>query len=85
MREKLGEPAWDVLIGKTKEGSINAQHMKDISRALHSTVGGNHLRRVSEKQVTCDDFELREILSDWWDHGLSDLNNTEALGKSVIS
>ena len=66
VREALGKEAWDILIEKTEDGSVGSQHMKDISRALHPRIGGNHERRVNELKVICDGSELREILSDWW-------------------
>ena len=81
VRKALGIEAWDILIEKTKEGGIGSQHMKDISQALHRIVGGNHLRRVDEAKVMCDDHELREILGDWWEQELYGLNQTEALRK----
>ena len=81
VREALGKEAWDLLIEKTEDGSINSQHMKDISRALHPRIGGNHLRRVNEQKVICDGSEIREILGDWWDEELYKLDQAEALGK----
>ena len=81
VRKALGIQAWDILIEKTKEGGIGSQHMKDISQALHRVVGGNHLRRVDEAKVMCDDHELREILGDWWEQELYGLNQREALRK----
>ena len=81
VREALGKEAWDILIEKTEDGSISAQHMKDISSALHPRVGGNHSRRVTEQKVTCDGSEMRAILSDWWDLELFNLNQEEALRK----
>ena len=81
VRKALGIQAWDILIEKTKEGCIGSQHMKDISQALHRIVGGNHIRRVDDAKVMCDDHELREILGDWWEQELYGLNQTEALRK----
>ena len=81
VKEALGKEAWDILIEKTKEGGIGSQHMKDISQALHRIVGGNHIRRVDDAKVMCDDHELREILGDWWEQELYGLNQTEALRK----
>ena len=31
--------------------------------------------------MLCDDFEMREILSDWWDQKLYELDQSEALNK----
>ena len=82
VRERLGNEAWDILIQKSDDGTISAQHMKDISRAFkHQKIGGNHSRRVTEQKVMCDGFEMREILSDWWQEELYGLDQTEALGK----
>ena len=81
VRKALGKEAWDILIEKTKDGGIGSQQMKDVSLALHPNVGGNHLRRVDELKVMCDDRELREILGDWWAQELHKLNQTEALRK----
>ena len=77
----MGIEAWNILIEEAKEGSITAQHMRDISQALHPTVGKNHRRRVEEKGIMCDDFELREVLSDWWEQQLFQLDRKTALQK----
>ena len=65
VKERLGNEAWNILIEETQKGSITSQHMKDISRAFGSRVGGNHDRRTNDQKANCDDHELREILSDW--------------------
>ena len=81
VKEIWGIEAWNILIEEAKEGSITAQHMRDISQALHPAVGKNHRRRVEEKGVMCDDFELREVLSDWWEQKLFQLDRKVALQK----
>ena len=55
--------------------------MTDISQALDPTVGGNHSRRVNAIFWACSDFEMREILSDWWDQKLYELDQSDALKK----
>ena len=79
VKERLGNDVWNILIEETQKGSITSQHMKDISRAFGSKVGGNHARRTNDQKVNCDDHELREILSDWWDLELFDLSMEKAL------
>ena len=79
VKERLGNDVWNILIEETQKGSITSQHMKDISRAFGSTVGGNHARRTNDQKVNCDDHELREILSDWWVAELFDLSPENAL------
>ena len=79
VKKTLGEPAWDTLVAKAADGSIDSQHMKDLSQQLHPNVGGKHLRRVNDEKVKCDDSELRQILSDWWDQELYNLNQEVAL------
>ena len=79
MKERLGNEAWKTLIEETQKGSITSQHMKDISRAFGSKVGGNHARRTNDQKVNCDDHELREILSDWWNEELFNLSPENAL------
>ena len=81
VKERLGQKAWEILIEKTKDGTITSQHMKDLSQFLDSTVGGNHSRRVNDQKKSCDDFEMREILSDWWDQKLYKLDQRQALNK----
>ena len=63
VKERLGKEAWNVVIERTKDGTITFQHMKDISQVLDSTVGGNHSRRVKNIFWAYNDFEMREILS----------------------
>ena len=79
VKERLGNDVWNILIEETQKGSITSQHMKDISRAFGSTVGGNHARRTNDQKVNCDDHELREILSDWWGDELFNLSPENAL------
>ena len=39
---KLGQKAWDALLEEVNNGTINAEHMKDIASALHKRVGAKH-------------------------------------------
>ena len=68
-------------MGAAMESKINFQHMKDISQALHPNIAGNHLRRLNDLRRMCDDFEFREILSDWWNQELHSLDHLDALRK----
>ena len=47
---KLGQKAWDALLEEVNNaivnGTINAEHMKDIASALHKRVGAKHRMRV---------------------------------------
>ena len=79
VKAKLGRENWDILMGAAMESKINSQHMKDISQALHPSIGGSHLRRVNELRRLCDDSEFREILSDWWNEELYSLDHLDAL------
>ena len=81
VKKTLGEPAWDTLVARAADGSIDSQHMKDLSQQLHPNIGGKHFRRVNDEKVKCDDSELRHILSDWWDQELYKLNQEVALKK----
>ena len=81
VKAKLGRENWDILMGAAMESKINSQHMKDISQALHPSIGGSHLRRVNELRRLCDDSEFREILSDWWNEELYSLDHLDALRK----
>ena len=44
VKKTLGKAAWDTLVAKAADGSIESQHMKDLSQQLHPNVGGKHLR-----------------------------------------
>ena len=81
--EVLGQENWDFLLENVSSGIINAQHLADVSAQLHKTVGGNHLRRVQDMKKPSDESELRNILSDWWNHELFNLDQTAALRRLV--
>ena len=68
VKENLGDEAWKILIEETQSESITSQHMKDISRAFGSTVGGNHARRTNDQKVNC-----------WWGDELFNLSPENAL------
>ena len=57
--------------------------MKDISNQLHPHVLGSHLRRVSEQGNFCDEAEFRNILGDWFNLELYDLEQITALRKLI--
>ena len=75
----LGREAFDFLRKRVKCGIIGAQHMNDISRQLHPYVLGSHLNRVNDLKKVCDEAEFREILGDWFNQELYDLDQKTAL------
>ena len=79
----LGREAFDFLRKRVKCGIIGAQHMNDISRQLHPYVFGRHQNRVNELKKVCDDAEFREILGDWFNQELFDLDQKTALKKLI--
>lgn len=82
--EKLGREIVGALSTEVDRGSIGSQKMADLASQLNSDnnekVSGNHLRRM-EKGDKCDQAELRNILSDWWQQSLFDMDKSEAIDK----
>ena len=83
VEEILGRKCWSLLLRFVKNGRISKQNFKDISRLLSDSVAdssilGNHLRRNA-----CDEAEWREILTDWYNEELFDLNRKAAVEKLV--
>merc|ERR1719365_245040 len=56
--------------------------MKDISGQLHPHILGNHLRRVESGRVS-DEAEFRQILSDWFNQELYNLDQKTALSRLI--
>ena len=81
--EVLGKDVWDLLVENVNTGIITGQHLIDISAQLHPRVRGNHLRREKDMRLPSDGSELREILSDWWNQELCDLDPATAFEKLV--
>ena len=58
---KLGQSAWDFLMGEVDGSRINGQNMKDIAFSLHETIGAKHeLRMNSTKKLSQESRVLRE-------------------------
>lgn len=80
--EVLGSDAFDYLIEEVKRGIISAQHMKDIAHQLHNHVYGKHLQRL-ESGTHSAEVEFRDILSDWYNKEMCNLEKQTALQKLV--
>ena len=81
VEEILGSKCWSFFLRYVKNGRISKQKFEDISRLLSdgltdSRILGNHLRRNA-----CDEAEWQEILSDWYNEELFDLNRKAAVEK----
>ena len=79
---KLGREPYDYILNRVRCGVISAQHMKDISQQLHEHVAGRHLQRLETGSVS-DEAEFRNILGDWWNKEMHDLDQETALGRLV--
>merc|ERR1719153_1603566 len=83
MKEKLGKEVVQILLNNVKDGTINAQHMRDFAYKLDPTdlkVGGNHIRRRGEGAKS-DEAEMRRILADWYPRELFDMDRNAAVLK----
>ena len=80
--KRLGREAYNYMVDRVRCGVIRGQHMKDISSQLHPHILGNHLRRV-ESGKSCDEAEFRQILSDWFNQELFDLDQKTALSRLI--
>ena len=80
--EKLGKEAYNYILDRVKCGIISAQNMNDISSQLHPHILGNHLRRVNSGKA-CDEAEFRQILGDWFNKELYDLDQKTALSRLI--
>ena len=84
VKEIIGKEAWDILFQSVTRGELSALRMKEVALKLHPTVGGAHLRRTGPTGKRESDWtEMREVLSDWYQQELFDLDMERALGKFV--
>ena len=82
VKKKLRDNQWQLIMDSVDRDVINAQHMVDIAQQMGPKVSGNHGKRVREG-VTSDRYEMRQIFSDWWEEGMSEMHNRDVIEKLV--
>ena len=85
VKEILGTEAWEIIFESVTSGElVDPLKMREFAGKLHPTVGGAHRRRTGPPQRRDSDWtEMREVLSDWYQQELFDLDMERALGKFV--
>ena len=87
-KDIIGEKAWTEIVSAAAGGHIDAQQMKDVSRDLptdrkdkmkRNKIGGEHTRRMSEKDTSPNEAEMKNILSDWFLYGEMPKDRAKAL------
>ena len=73
-KDMVGERAWEEMINAASGGQINSQQMRDIVWALptdqrKNKLGGNHDRRMRERDTSADETEMKNIMADWFHYG----------------
>ena len=73
-KDIVGERAWEEMINAASGGQINSQQMRDIVWALptdqrKNKLGGNHDRRMRERDTSADETEMKKIMADWFHYG----------------
>ena len=74
VKEVLGEDVWENIMESVNRGVIDEDKMQEIARSLTDKVGGNQTRRKK-----CDAHAMSEILSDWYNDELLDMDTETAL------
>jgi caspase-like apoptosis-related cysteine protease len=74
VEEIIGNEAWEFILKQVRNNKIDDKKMADIARRFGPTVGGNHGRRGG-----CDDVEMRNVLSDWFEEELYGMDQPAAL------
>ena len=72
----IGEDTWDLVMDSVRSGRMSSQQIKDTAFCLGKQVGGKHKLRM-DAGGKCDDAEMREILSDWYEVDIFSLEGTE--------
>ena len=78
----IGKDIWTLILDGVREGMVTAQNMADIASLLNSKVYGSHKRRM-EKGKECDEAEMREILGEYYNEEMYDMDTHEAVKKLV--
>ena len=78
----IGREAWDLILDNVRKGAIKPKKIVDIARHLGNEVGGGHAARI-EKGHDCDDSEMREVLSDWYQRELFQQKGKGDEGKKI--
>ena len=75
-KQRLGDDVWEEIMKSVNKGVINKDKMKEIAFSLTDKVGGNQTRREN-----FDAHAMSEILSDWYEDELHDMDTETALKK----
>ena len=81
VREKLGDTVLDLILDNVNQGIIDAQKMKDFAHKLSGSTFGKHKLRT--ERGNCDEAEMREILSDWYNEEMYKIDSKAALDKII--
>ena len=77
MRRRIGEDAWQMILGAVREGRVDMVRMEGMARRLGG-VGRHWARR--DQGGACDEAEMRMVLSDWFEYGeLNSLSREKAV------
>ena len=79
VQEKLGEDVLKIILDSVTEGTIDAQKMYDFAFKLHLAVGGGHKTRMALPGKLPDQSEMRQILCDWYNEELHDMDQNTAV------
>jgi hypothetical protein len=81
VREILGEVAWKAILREARKGAILPNKMDDFARMLdqEGKIYGDHARRGN----AWDDNEVRDILADWFDEEMFQMERDTALHKLI--
>jgi len=76
VRGALGDKAVNQILSSVKQGHISETKMTDIAQRLHKDIVGLHLQR---RPWGCGEAEMRNVLNDWFQHGMCSMNQDTAL------
>ena len=75
----MGQAAWEILWESVGSGELDALKMKETARKLHPRVGGSHMRRTGPTGRGDSDWQVRGVLSDWYQLQLFEFEDNREL------
>ena len=74
VKERLGDETYNAILEYVIKGQISNQKLTDFAQQLGQSISGNQSRWGK-----CDEAAMREVLSDWWNESLFELEQHKAL------
>ena len=81
VEELLGEKVFRIILKYVAEAKIDGQKLKEFAKQLGPAIFGKHKTRTEQRRNSSNQPEMRNILSDWYNEELYDLDQVTAVSK----